>query len=126
MQTKQKTDVSFGVGCMNRPSDCWITILAAAPGGRVYRLDYTDTRIGIVWPGFVTADGPSGATPFDKGEADEDYREFTGARAYHSIRTSKLKETKTKNNHDSILLTGFTKMRVPGKFYLFTVLFEGK
>lgn len=45
---------------MNRPSDCWITILAAAA---VWVRVSTDTWkvLGIVWPGFVTADGPSGA-----------------------------------------------------------------
>jgi len=52
-----------------------------------------------------TADGPSGAAPSNNGEADEDYREFTGARA--DSRTEKLKKKQPTIGSVEILIARF-------------------
>jgi hypothetical protein len=66
-KTKQKT--TSLVMCLNGPSDCWITILAAESAES---LCIYDTCIGIVWPGFVTARRPvERRKSFNKREADE-------------------------------------------------------
>lgn len=84
MQTKQKTDVSFWCGCI-----IWIDQVIV--GSRfspppLFGLESLLT-LGRFWESFGQGSLPPTARrePFNKGEADEDYREFTGARADYLV-----------------------------------------
>jgi hypothetical protein len=79
-----------------------------------------------IWKSFGQGSLPPTARrePFNKGEADEDYRKFTGARADYLV-PPPLSIQEKLNNHDSIFwwLTGLTN--IPREILFIYFFFEG-